>query len=172
MKRLCTYVAIVLFWAGIGAEWSHATAQFLNRSGASAPFLIDRDSESWGYKPGGVKLSEKLTTQMNKVQRFNPAVVAGKRALLNTKLYIDFSGPVELLFDDVRFVKTGARAWRRQDENTYMADLGTINPGTFINAFEAVHFRAVAVGTLRFAYLISAQDMLPKSGVILIEVAP
>jgi hypothetical protein len=111
-----------------------------------------------------VKLANvKLTTRVGSRQRFNPAVVAEGRGLTNVKLYIDFAGPVEV---------EPSRAWKPQSRRTFMADLGDINSGTFINAFEAVHFKAVAVGTLRFAYLISALEVQPKSGVIQIEVVP
>ena len=126
-----------------------------------AQFLIDRDSESWGYPPGGVKLTEPLIATMGQRQRFNPAVVAERRGLTHVQLYIDFPSSV---------IVEPSRAWRRQSATRYVADLGMINPGTFVNAFEALHFTAVAAGTLRLAYRISAYNRQPKHGVVRISV--
>ena len=128
-----------------------------------AQFLIDRDSESWGYPAGGVKLTERLVTQVNKVQRFNPAVVAEKNGLSNVKLYIQFPPTVQV---------NRGRAWRQTHAGMYLADLGAINPDTFSNAFEALEFKALVSGTLRLPYMISAYERRPKTGEIEIEVCP
>lgn len=134
-----------------------------------AQFLIDRDSESWGYPQGGVKLEDaKLTTRVGVHQRFNPAVVAQRKGLTNVKLYIDFPDNVTVLSSDSPRVA----AWKQQGGKTYSTDLGAINPGTFVNAYEALHFVAAVPGTVRLAYLISAHEIKPKSGVILIQVQP
>lgn len=128
----------------------------------SAQFLIDRDSESWGYPAGGVKLTERLVTQAGRIQRFNPAVMAERIALTNVKLYIDLPDGMVL---------EPNTAWRRTAGRTYVVDLGTINPGTYMSTYEALYFSSAVPRKLRISYLISAQELRrPKSGVIVVEV--
>ena len=132
-------------------------------SNLDAQYLIDRDSESWGYPQGGVKLTEPLVTRVGQVQRFNPAVVAERRALSNVKLYLDMPATVSM---------RPSPAWVHQGQRTYATDLGVINPREAKNAFDAIHFTPTMSGTLRIPYLISASEQEPKSCVIRIEVRP
>ena len=133
------------------------------------PYLQDSDSESWlnaagvRYPPGGVKLSESLVTRVGAQQPFNPAVVVPIKygGLTNVKLYLQFPDTVQV---------HPSRAWISQGRRTYTAALGTINPGEAINASDALLFTPLVAGTLRIAYLMSAFEMIPLSGVIQVEV--
>lgn len=155
-------VNLIVLAIGIAILISVALAASLG-----AQTLIDRDSESWGYPQGGVRITGgntfRLATKVGHRQRFNPAVVAQKRALTNVKLYIEFPDTVRVERSD---------AWVRQSGRTVSAYLGAINPGEALSAFDALHFTADASGTLRLAYLVSAHEIQPKSGTILIEVRP
>lgn len=131
---------------------------------AQTAHLMERDSESWGLPYGGVRLDKELTTQVGKMQRFNPAVVSNARGLTNVKLYLEFPDTFDVQM---------SKAWTPQNGRTYSATLGPINRGEAVNAFEAIYFIARKPGLGRVSYLISAQELEPVTGEIkIVVVAP
>lgn len=124
-------------------------------------YLYERDSESWFHNgarlpPGGARLDgTKLTSDASApAQRFNPSVMAPSAPLTNVQLFI---------MVPTRFEVRLAKAWTLQSKTTtvatYSTRLGDINPGTRVNALEALYIVVSDTMPFEIGYLIAAWEL-------------